>query len=104
MIDSEQLYITAISDNTLTVQRGVNGTTAATHSGGAAATRYDYPELVVQACLDIAKLTFRNRDLGSVGSIGAGEMSMTVAEGEVRSVLMTLADFRVTGTSNGVIF
>jgi len=31
-------------------------------------------------------------------------MSMTVAEGEVRSVLMTLEDFRVTGTSNGVIF
>jgi len=29
---------------------------------------------------------------------------MTVAESEVRSVLMTLADFRVTGTSNGVIF
>jgi hypothetical protein len=104
LIDSEQLYITAISGNTLTVQRGVNGTTAATHSGGAGLTRYDYPELVVQACLDIAKLTFRNRDLGAVGSIGAGEMSMTVAEGEVRSVLMTLEDFRVTGTSNGVIF
>ena len=104
LIDSEQLYITAISGNTLTVQRGVNGTTAATHSGGAGLTRYDYPELVVQACLDIAKLTFRNRDLGSVGSIGAEEMSMTAAEGEVRSVLMTLADFRVTGTSNGVIF
>jgi hypothetical protein len=104
LVDSEQLYITAISGNTLTVQRGVNGTTAATHSGGAGLTRYDYPELVVQACLDIAKLTFRNRDLGSVGSIGAGEMSMTVAEGEVRSVLMTLEDFRVTGTSNGVIF
>jgi len=104
LIDSEQLYITAISGNTLTVERGVNGTTAATHSGGASLTRYDYPELVVQACLDIAKLTFRNRDLGSAGSIGAGEMSMTVAESEVRSVLMTLADFRVTGTSNGVIF
>ena len=104
LVDSEQIYITAISGNTLTVQRGVNGTTGATHSGGATLTRYDYPELVVQACLDIAKLTFRNRDLGSAGSIGAGEMSMTVAEGEVRSVLMTLADFRVTGTSNGVIF
>jgi len=104
LIDSEQLYITAISGNTLTVERGVNGTTAATHSGGASLTRYDYPELVVQACLDIAKLTFRNRDLGSAGSIGAGEMSMTVAESEVRSVLMTLSDFRVTGTSNGVIF
>jgi hypothetical protein len=67
-------------------------------------TRYDYPELVVQACLDIAKLTFRNRDLGPASVIGAGEMSMTVAESEVRSVLMTLEDFRVTGTTNGIIF
>jgi len=104
LIDSEQLYITAISSNTLTVQRGVNGTTAATHSGGVALNNYVYPELVVQACLDIAKLIFRNRDLGSAATIGGGEMSMTVAESEVRSVLMTLADFRVTGTSNGVIF
>ena len=67
-------------------------------------TRYDYPQLVVQACLDVAKLTFRNRDLGPASVIGSGEMSMTVAEGEVRSVLMTLEDFRVTGTSNGIIF
>ena len=104
LIDSEQLYITAISGNTLTVQRGVNGTTADTHSGGAALTRYDYPELVVQACLDIAKLTFRNRDLGPVSTIGGGELSMTVAESEVRSVLMTLEDYRVTGTTNGVVF
>ena len=104
LVDSEQLYITAISGNTLTVERGVNGTTAATHSGGAALTRYDYPELVVQACLDVAKLTFRNRDLGPASVIGSGEMAMTTAESEVRSVLMTLADYRVTGTTNGVIF
>ena len=104
LIDSEQLYVTAISGNTLTVQRGVNGTTAATQSGGASLTRYDYPELVVQACLDVAKLTFRNRDLGSAGMIGSGEMSMTVAENEIQSVLRTLDDYRVTGTSNGIIF
>jgi hypothetical protein len=42
--------------------------------------------------------------MGSGGSIGSGETSITVAEGEVRSVLMTLDDYRVTGTSNGVIF
>ena len=60
--------------------------------------------IVNRGLLDIAKLTFRNRDLGAVGSIGAGEMSITAAEGEVRSVLMSLEDFRVTGTSNGIIF
>ena len=104
LVDSEQMYITAISGNTLTVERGVNGTTAATHSGGATVYAYDYPALVVQACLDVAKLTFRNRDLGMSTTIGSGEQSVTTSEGEIRSVLMTLDDYRAAGTSNGVIF
>ena len=52
----------------------------------------------------MAKLTFRNRDLGLSTTIGTGEQSITAAEGEIRSVLMTLDDYRATGTSNGVIF
>ena len=104
LIDSEQMYITSISGNTLTVERGVNGTTAATHSGGANASRYDYPPLIVQACLDIGKIMFRNRDMGSAGTIGGGTESMTTSESEIRSVLMTIADYRATGTSRGVIF
>jgi len=104
LIDSEQMYITSISGNTLTVERGVNGTTAATHSGGASAYRYDYPPLVIQACLDIGKIMFRNRDMGSGGTIGGGDASMTTSESEVRSVLMTLDDYRATATSGGVIF
>ena len=104
LIDSEQLYITAISGNTLTVERGVNGSTAATHSGGAAVVRYDYPELVVQACLDLSKIVFRDRDLGAATTIGSGEASITSAAGEINSILMTLESYRVTGTSNGMFF
>jgi hypothetical protein len=104
LIDSEQLYITAISGNTLTVERAVNGSTGATHSGGASLSRYDYPELVVQACLDLSKIVFRDRDMGTVTSIGAGEAAITSAEGEIQSILMTLDQYRVAATSNGVIF
>ena len=104
LIDSEQLYITAISGNTLTTERGVNGTAGATHSGGASLYRYDYPELVVQACLDLSKIVFRDRDMGTVTSIGAGEAAITSAEGEIQSILMTLDQYRVAATSNGVIF
>ena len=104
LIDSEQLYITAISGNTLTVERAVNGSTGATHSGGASLYRYDYPELVVQACLDLSKIVFRDRDMGTVTSIGSGEAAITSAEGEIQSILMTLDQYRVAGTSNGVIF
>jgi hypothetical protein len=104
LIDSEQLYITAISGNTLTVERAVNGSTGATHSGGASLSRYDYPELVVQACLDLSKIVFRDRDMGTVTSIGSGEAAITSAEGEIQSILMTLDQYRVAATSNGVIF
>jgi len=104
LIDSEQLYITAISGNTLTVERGVNGTTAATHSGGASLYRYDYPELIVQAALDLAKIVFRDRDLGAATTIGSGEAAISGAAGEINSILMTLDQYQVSGTSNGVFF
>ena len=104
LIDSEQIYITAISGNTLTVERGVNGSTAATHSGGATVYRYDYPELVVQACLDLSKIVFRDRDLGAATTIGSGAAAITSAAGEINSILMTLDQYQVTGTSNGVFF
>ena len=103
LIDSEQLYITAISGNTLTVERGVNGTTGATHST-VTVYRYDYPELVVQAALDLAKIVFRDRDLGAVTTIGSGDAAITSAAGEINSILMTLDQYQVTGTSNGVFF
>jgi len=103
LIDSEQLYITAISGNTLTLERGVNGSTAATHST-VTVYRYDYPELVVQACLDLSKIVFRDRDLGAVTTIGSGEASITSAAGEINSILMTLDQYQATGTSNGVFF
>lgn len=34
LIESEQLYLTSVSTNDLTVERGVNGTTAASHPDG----------------------------------------------------------------------
>ena len=69
-----------------------------------AATLQLVPPLIVQACLDIGKIMFRNRDMGSAGTIGGGAESMTTSESEIRSVLMTIADYRATGTSRGVIF
>ncbi len=104
LIDSEQMYITAISGNTLTVERGVNGTTAATHSGGATVYRFDYESLVVQGCLDLSKIVFRDRDMGAASSIGSGSAAISGAEGEIQSILGTLDQYRVAATSNGTIF
>lgn len=104
LIDTEQLYITAISGNTLTVERGVNGTTAATHSGGVAVYKYDYPSLVVQACKDLAKIVYRDRDLGRIDIIGEGGQDITRSNSEIKNILMTISGLQATGTSNGVIF
>lgn len=49
-IDSERMEIQSIATNTLTVERAVNGTTAATHSGGAAIRVATFP-VIAEACL-----------------------------------------------------
>ena len=51
LVDSEQMYITAITSNTLTVERGVNGTTAATHLDNAVIDIIEYPTPVREAVL-----------------------------------------------------
>lgn len=51
LIESEQLYITAISTNDLTVQRGINGTTAASHASGVAISIIEYPNPIREATM-----------------------------------------------------
>lgn len=103
-IDSEQLYITAISGNTLTCERGVNGTTAATHSGGANASKFLYPELVVQVCLDLSKIFFRDRDMGVVNAFGSGDMGVTRSDLEALNTLKALAEYRAATVDSLVFF
>jgi len=49
VIDSEQMEVTAVVTTTLTVVRGINGTTAATHSAAAATYIRRYPRDVERA-------------------------------------------------------
>ena len=65
-IGDEQLYVTAVSTDdqdvtTLTVQRGVNGTTAAVHAVGSGISVYRYPRGVAEACLLQAAVWWRER-------------------------------------------
>ena len=61
LIDSEQLYITAISTNALTVVRGVNGTTAAAHDTATAISIIEYPNPIREAVLLEAGLLLETR-------------------------------------------
>lgn len=69
LIESEQLYVSAISGNDLSVQRGVNGTTAATHADGTAISIMSYPRAVVEATLQQAALTWARRSAGFLAPV-----------------------------------
>lgn len=73
LVDAEQMYVTAISGNTLTVERGVNGTTAAAHSLGAAIQLYRYPAPIVEACRLSAARMFQDVH-APYGVMGGGDM------------------------------
>lgn len=62
LVDNEQMYISAIATNTLTVVRAVNGTTAATHANAAPVTRYVYVPNVREAVLAWAGQAWKRRE------------------------------------------
>ena len=90
VIDSEQVYVTAVSGNNLTVIRGVNATTAATHSGGATYYRWKYPADVAQVALDVGRTYWRSREVGTTSVLGSGEMQLTNPQFEERQILKRL--------------
>ncbi|MDY6835544.1 MAG: hypothetical protein SVY53_12165 [Chloroflexota bacterium] len=61
-IESEQVYVSSISTNTLTVSRGVNGTTAAEHVQTTAISIYQYPEDIAEATIIQAARLWKRKD------------------------------------------
>ena len=104
LVGTEQMYVTSISGNTLTVERGINGSTAATHSGGANASQYDYPEPVLQACLDLGKIIFRDRDMAVGTSLGGANPTMYKLGGDAQRVLFSLDDYKASTGYSEVYF
>ena len=93
-IDSEQMHVTGVSGTTLTVERGANGTTAATHAAAAAIDIYRYHPDVHLACLEISLLRWKLSTSGADGSDGGGEMPLQRPTAE-KSILWTrLRDLR----------
>jgi len=90
IIDTEQMYVSTKNGVTLTVIRGVNGTTAATHSDAAVVSTWIYPDDVIQAALDIARTYWRSRDAGLTTVIGSGEMMMSNPASEEKAILKRL--------------
>lgn len=74
VVDSEQIYVSAVSTNTLTVERGANGSTAATHSNGATVSRRVYPANITAACAMRAARIFRGAHVGHGVAVGPDSM------------------------------
>jgi len=78
LIESEQMYITGKSIDTLTVVREVNGTTAATHATGKDIYVYQYPRGIVRACLRLANRLYQleSAPFGVRGSADMGTLEL----------------------------
>jgi hypothetical protein len=103
LIDTEQIYVRSLSTTVLTVTRGVNGTTAATHADDATISRYLYPSDVVEACLSIARDRYTSREAGATASIGTG-VTITRPGASQRAVLKSLDYYRQERDLAGVYF
>lgn len=79
LIESDQSYITAIAANALTVRRGLNGTTAASHVQSTAISVFEYPAEVVQATIIQAARWWRRKDAAYGNQIGLPQVGRATA-------------------------
>ena len=75
LIGDEQVYVRASDSGTLTVERGVNGTTAGAVNKDGSIAIYEYPPPVSEAALLLAARMWRGA-LGGVDDWQAGEIGM----------------------------
>lgn len=104
LVDSEQMYVAAVAGNSLTVVRGVNGTTAATHLTSAAVSVYQHPADVVECCLAIARSRYREKDAGQGEQIGEGGIVLMRPGAAERAELKKLRNAYAGSRARPVIF
>ncbi len=93
LCESEQMYVTALGTLSATVERGVNGTTAATHNLKTL-SYYRYPRDIMQACLDLSVALYQNRTKQGLQSERLGDYSYTIAGTSLgKSMVESILDF-----------
>jgi hypothetical protein len=94
-VGTEMLYVRTVGATTLTVDRGANGSTAATHGAAAAIAIARYHPSVVDATLQIAARRWRRRDTNQAQAFGeSGFVQAAPDPGELAILRTTLADLR----------
>lgn len=90
-IGSEFIGVQSVSDNTLTVNRAVNGSTTATHANGTAIYRFNPEPGIVRACQIQTKFMFSRIgviDTAKYDPSGAVITTPTDLSGEAQNTLM----------------
>ena len=67
---TEQVYVTAATSTSATIQRAVNGTTAASSASTTPIYVYQYPQAITQACVIQTIRTWKRRESGFATSVG----------------------------------
>jgi len=80
LMDSEQCYIDNMSSSTLTIERGINGTSATTHSATTTLYIYEYPEPIKEACLIQAMRWWSRKDSAFADVVGVPELGTVIAK------------------------
>lgn len=95
LIESEQVYISSISSQTLTILRGVNGTTAASHVQNTTIYIYQYPYDIVEACLIQAMRWWKRKDTAFGDIVGVPELgAISIFKGLDPDVKLILNNYR----------
>ncbi len=86
LCESEQMYVTALGTLSATVERGVNGSTAAIHTAHAL-SYYRYPRDIYQACVDLSVALYQNRGKRGIQSERLGDYAYTMSREMMNSIL-----------------
>lgn len=97
LIDSEQMFIYSITTLTLTVERGVNGTTAALHDNAKSLYIYQYPYDVWQSCINLASAIYQNRDKQGIATERLGDYSYSTYDRKMANSILAdvIAGYRI---------
>jgi hypothetical protein len=97
LVESEQMFIESITTTTITVIRGVNGTTAATHDTAKAIYIYQYPYDVWQCALALSSAVYQNRNKQGISSERLGDYSYSLNKEQVKSICDEwISSYRIT--------
>ena len=86
LCESEQMYVTALGTLSATVERGVNGSTAAIHSAKTL-YYYRYPRDIYQACIDLSVALYQNRGKKGIQSERLGDYTYTMSREMMNGIL-----------------